>query len=152
MVTWGCYFYSNHLNWSVAQNWIKEKALRAPASHVYWNGDFKEGLLEPSSVVTDLKETHLCPTKNTVSLLFSFIIKVEILLDFVINFVLELKFDQGLLRYFQSVFQSLSKCQLDLYDTLYGDYDYCYCYYIYDCFSTFFELMSLFLFSPVAFI
>ena len=67
MVTWGCFFSSNHLNWTIAQNWIKKNAIQAPASHVYWNGDFREGLLDPASVVTDLKDTLLCPTENIVS-------------------------------------------------------------------------------------
>ena len=34
---------------------------------MYWNGDFREGLLDPASVVTDLKDTLLCPTENIVS-------------------------------------------------------------------------------------
>ena len=67
MVTWGCAFFSNDLNWTAAQNWIKENALQAPASHVYWDGDFKEGLVKSSSVVTDLKDVHLCPAENIVS-------------------------------------------------------------------------------------
>ncbi len=64
MVSWGCYLLMKDVHFSLCKTWIKSHAFKAPASHVHKNGKFETRLLKAADVVTDIKDTFLCPDKK----------------------------------------------------------------------------------------
>ena len=61
MVAWSCFYSSSELNISEGKLWIREKAMRGPASHVSENGQYTDGLIKPAATVSDKLDTNLCP-------------------------------------------------------------------------------------------
>ena len=46
--------------------WVRNHAYKAPASHVHVNGKYEENLVKKSLMVTDVKDTYLCPSSEQV--------------------------------------------------------------------------------------
>ena len=75
MVAWSCFYSSSEVNISEGKLWIKEKAMRGPASHVSENGQYTDGLIRPAATVSDKLDTNLCPNNIKVfDRWFSFIL------------------------------------------------------------------------------
>ena len=73
LVSWGCFLLMNNVNVNKSKDWIKSHAYKGPASHIHRNGTYEHKLLRPSKVITDIKDTLLCPDeKEKVLSLFNF--------------------------------------------------------------------------------
>lgn len=74
IVAWGCYYSANELDANTGRQWIQDNAMKAPAAHITNSGSFKEGLKHDAPIVSDLRESQLCPelvmlsTKSKVTL------------------------------------------------------------------------------------
>ncbi len=64
MVSWGCYLLMKNVNLTRGKEWIKSHAFKGPASHVHKNGKFETRLVKAAKVVTDVKDTFLCPDEQ----------------------------------------------------------------------------------------
>lgn len=69
MVTWSCIYSAPGVNTVEGQWWIKEHAMRGPATHVTAQGQYQRGLIEPSQLVSDDNddENAQCPLDGEVS-------------------------------------------------------------------------------------
>ena len=67
LVTWGCYMLlDNSPNITMVRNWLREHTLQGPSSHVHSNGEYKRDIVRPADVVTDIKDTIVCPNQQEV--------------------------------------------------------------------------------------
>ena len=64
LVTWGCYMRMSSINTTLCKTWLKLHAMKGPASHVHTNGKFKGGIVKPASMLTDKKDTIICPNEK----------------------------------------------------------------------------------------
>ena len=65
----------SEVNFTVGKTWIKSHAFRAPASHIHEDGQIQKKLVKKAKVLTDIKDSLLCPTEDE---------KVRILLCFIL--------------------------------------------------------------------
>ena len=63
MVTWGCRLTMSYVDPEVVEQFIIEKALHGPEA-VEADGDFDDGLLKKAEIVSDIKDSMLCPNSN----------------------------------------------------------------------------------------
>jgi len=71
LVSWGCFLLMNNVNVNKSKDWIKSHAYKGPASHIHRNGTYEHKLLRPSKVITDIKDTLLCPDEKEKASLLS---------------------------------------------------------------------------------
>lgn len=45
------------------KEWLRIHALKGPASHVSTNGKYQENLVKESQVLTDIKDSYVCPSE-----------------------------------------------------------------------------------------
>eukprot|EP00794_Sanderia_malayensis_P013954 gene13954-15410_t len=64
MVSWGCFLLMKNVNTTEGKAWIKSHAYKAPASHIHKNGKFETRLVKPAKIITDTKDTFLCPDEK----------------------------------------------------------------------------------------
>lgn len=60
LVTWGCQLAMSYVNPSAVRKFIRQHALRGP-EQISTDGDFMEGLISQAKIVTDVKDSNLCP-------------------------------------------------------------------------------------------
>ncbi|XP_032688449.1 uncharacterized protein LOC116852328 [Odontomachus brunneus] len=60
LLSWGCKLTMSYVNPGVVTQFIRKKALNGP-EQISKDGQFKDALLTPSNLVTDLMDSHLCP-------------------------------------------------------------------------------------------
>ena len=65
MVAWASFYADWKVNETASENWIKNNAMKAPASHVILNGGYNFNLLHPAKMVSDPLDSQLCPGKET---------------------------------------------------------------------------------------
>lgn len=63
MVAWSCWYATSQVNVSEGKQWIQEKAMKGPASHVMEIGEYKDGLITAAETVSDRYDSNLCPDK-----------------------------------------------------------------------------------------
>ena len=79
MVAWSCFYSTAQVNISDAKHWIKENAMRGPASHVSENGHYNDGLIKAAKTISDKHDTDLCPDKIKVGGIIPIIIFLPLL-------------------------------------------------------------------------
>ena len=52
------------VNFTKSKVWIKSHAYKGPASHIHENGTYEHKLVRPAKVLTDAKDTLLCPSER----------------------------------------------------------------------------------------
>ena len=52
------------VNFTKSKIWIKSHAYKGPASHIHKNGTYEHKLVRPAKVITDVKDTLLCPDEK----------------------------------------------------------------------------------------
>lgn len=67
MVAWSCFYSTSQVNISEGKHWIRENAMKGPASHVSEDGQYNDGLVTAAETVSDKLDTLLCPDKIRVS-------------------------------------------------------------------------------------
>ena len=67
MVAWSCFYSSSEVNIEKGKEWIKQKAMKGPATHVTENGQYKDGIKSQAETVSDKHDTLLCPDDIKVS-------------------------------------------------------------------------------------
>ena len=65
MVAWASFYADTKVNETASEAWIKNNALKAPASHVILDGKYNFNLLYPSEMVSDARDSQLCPKTQT---------------------------------------------------------------------------------------
>ena len=61
----------NSIDYTECKLWIKSHAYKGPASHVHKNGTYEHKLVKAARILTDIKDTFLCPDeKQKVGCLF----------------------------------------------------------------------------------
>lgn len=53
-----------HVDFKKCKDWIKSHAYKGPASHIHKNGTYENKLVRPAKVITDIKDTMLCPDEE----------------------------------------------------------------------------------------
>lgn len=61
MVAWSCFYSSSEVDIEKGKEWIKQKAMKGPATHVTENGQYKDGIKSQAETVSDKHDTLLCP-------------------------------------------------------------------------------------------
>ena len=61
MVAWASFYADTVVNETASERWIKNNAMKAPASHVMLNGQYNLNLLRPAKMVSDPLDSQLCP-------------------------------------------------------------------------------------------
>ena len=67
MVAWSCFYSSSEVDIEKGKEWIKQKAMKGPATHVTENGQYKDGIKSQAETVSDKHDTLLCPDDMNVS-------------------------------------------------------------------------------------
>ena len=67
MVAWSCFYSTSEVDILKGKDWIRQNAMKGPATHVLENGRYNDGLITPAKTVSDKHDTHLCPDKIKVS-------------------------------------------------------------------------------------
>jgi len=62
LLSWGCRLTMSYVNPTVVTHFIRKKALRGPERNAD-DGQFEDGLLSRSSIVTDPLDSVLCPKR-----------------------------------------------------------------------------------------
>ncbi|XP_011170662.1 uncharacterized protein LOC105203549 [Solenopsis invicta] len=60
LLSWGCKLTMSHVNPTVVSHFIRKRALRGPEK-IPTDGQFEDGLLNRSNIVTDENDSTLCP-------------------------------------------------------------------------------------------
>lgn len=60
LLSWGCRLPMSYVNPTVVKQFIWQKALRGPEK-ISRDGQFRDGLLKSSDIVTDSSDSVLCP-------------------------------------------------------------------------------------------
>ena len=68
MVAWSCFYSSSEVDIEKGKEWIKQKAMKGPATHVTENGQYKDGIKSQAETVSDKHDTLLCPDEMNVSI------------------------------------------------------------------------------------
>ena len=61
MVAWASFYADWKVNETASENWIKNNARKAPATHMILNGEYNFNLLKPAKMVSDVHDSQLCP-------------------------------------------------------------------------------------------
>lgn len=64
MVAWASFYADWYVNETASENWIKNNAMKGPASYSLLDGEYSLGLLQPAHVVSDAADSELCPKKR----------------------------------------------------------------------------------------
>ena len=64
LVSWGCFLLMNKVDFPTCKRWIKSHAYKGPASHIHKNGTYEHQLVRAAKVITDVKDTFLCPDEH----------------------------------------------------------------------------------------
>lgn len=62
LVTWGCFYTASFVNTTDMKSWLRQHSLKGPASNSHRQGKFEELLKQKSGIVTDEKDSIICPT------------------------------------------------------------------------------------------
>lgn len=54
----------NSVDYTECKLWIKSHAYKGPASHVHKNGTYEEKLVKAAKILTDIKDSFLCPDEE----------------------------------------------------------------------------------------
>ena len=68
MVAWSCFYSSSEVDIEKGKEWIKQKAMKGPATHVTENGQYQDGIKSQAETVSDKHDTLLCPDEMNVSI------------------------------------------------------------------------------------
>ena len=64
MVAWASFYADRYVNETASEEWIKNNAMKGPASYVLLDGDYQLGLIQPAHVVSDAADSKLCPKER----------------------------------------------------------------------------------------
>ncbi|KAM0733234.1 Tumor protein p53-inducible protein 13 [Formica fusca] len=61
LLSWGCRLTMSYVDPTLVNHFIRKKALRAPEWRIAEDGQFEDGLLSQSNIVSDITDSVLCP-------------------------------------------------------------------------------------------
>ena len=64
MVAWASFYADRYVNETASEDWIKNNAMKGPASYILLDGDYQLGLIQPARVVSDAADSKLCPKER----------------------------------------------------------------------------------------